>query len=101
MAILLLEVLKEKLDGWIFNSKKFTGPDSGNIRLQLSGSDASGNAYIDDIKISPVLLVADGDDDKNSVYAAEACRLYPKKILCLANIMTKRLFASRGIRLLF
>jgi hypothetical protein len=79
----LLKINQEKNSGWVFHAEKFYAPGGGSIRLELGGVNAtSSKVYIDDIKISPVLLLAGkkvvgGNFIDKAVYAGQSCRLYP------------------------
>jgi hypothetical protein len=62
-------------EDWQFKSAVFTPANSASkikIELELSGSKATGNYYVDEIKIMPELEVRPGK------YIPQTCRLYPK-----------------------
>ncbi len=60
--------------GWQQNQGQFTAPATGNITLKLVASDgASGSAYIDEVKIEPVLQV-----NNQPQYVGQQCRVYPR-----------------------
>ena len=76
-------------DGWVLKTQKFTATTS-TIRLVLGATAfSSGNIYIDDLQITPVLLARDASDYTDAslnqsanipdLFDRQTCRLYPRE----------------------
>ena len=73
----VLEFKTSAANGWILQTQQFT-PATNRINIILSATDGSvGDIYIDDIQITPVLLIK--TDPNNNFYDRQTCRLYPKE----------------------
>jgi hypothetical protein len=91
-GVAVASVTQGNENGWALLTQKFTVPQNSNgtIRLLLGATAlSSGNIFIDDLQITPVLVVRKASDymdpslnssaDIPNLYDRQTCRLYPQE----------------------